>query len=61
MKKLLIVFFASAILSVAGGASITNAGEVESLIKKLEEKGILSATEAKDLIGEMEKENQKQQ
>jgi polyhydroxyalkanoate synthesis regulator phasin len=61
MKKLLIGFLAWGMLSVAGGAAIANAGEVESLIKKLEEKGILSATEAKDLIGEMEKENQKQQ
>jgi len=61
MKKLLIGFLALVMLFVAGGAAIADASEVDSLIKKLVEKGILSATEAKELVGEMEKEDQKQQ
>lgn len=61
MKNLMLCVLVLVMFFAVGGAEIAGASEVDSLINKLVEKGILSETEAKELIGEIEKEQQKQE
>jgi polyhydroxyalkanoate synthesis regulator phasin len=56
MKKLMFALLVLVMMAVASGAATANASQVDMLIKKLVEKGILSATEAEALVSEMQKE-----
>ncbi len=60
MKKLIFGLLFFLMMPVASGPKNVNASEVDILIQKLVDKGILSSEEAKGLISEIENEKQKQ-
>lgn len=59
MKKFAFIISMAMILFITCGSSPSKAGEVDILIKKLVEKGILSHSEAKELVSEIQKEGAK--
>jgi polyhydroxyalkanoate synthesis regulator phasin len=58
MKELL--FIAVALVVTLFLADISHAGEVDKLVSKLVEKGVLTRSEADALVGEMKQEAEKQ-
>jgi polyhydroxyalkanoate synthesis regulator phasin len=56
MKKTTFVLFLAGTVLTTLGIQPVSAGKVETLIEKLDEKGILTQSEAKQLVTEMEKE-----
>ncbi|MDY7035735.1 MAG: putative porin [Thermodesulfobacteriota bacterium] len=60
MKKITFILTIAVIALITFGSSPSRAGEVDILIKKLVEKGILSHSEAKELVSEIQKEGAKQ-
>ena len=57
MKKNLLMLFVTGLLMIFFTANSTYASEVDVLVNKLVEKGILSETEARHLLEEMQKED----
>ncbi len=61
MKKLTIVFAVLGLVFAGSMFDFAMSGEVDILINKLVEKGILNQSDAKQLIMEMQKENARQE
>jgi polyhydroxyalkanoate synthesis regulator phasin len=60
MRKILFILSLAAILAVTFGSSLSLAAEVDILINKLVEKGLLTREEATELISDMQKEGERQ-
>ena len=61
MKKIIIMLFVVGMMTLASGSNHARAGKVDLLINKLVEKGILSYSEAVDLLTEIQKEGGRQE
>ena len=60
MRKILFILSFAVILAVTFGSSPSLAAEVDILINKLVEKGLLTREEATELISDMQKEGERQ-
>ena len=61
MKKISLIVFIITSLLITFGSTQSWAGEIDILVNKLVEKGILSHSDAQELLGEMQKEGARQE